>query len=84
MIVRGVPNGTGTAAEVTIRDNGVGMDPVTAARLFEPYYTTKEHGTGLGLTLVRQTIQDHGGTIDVASAPGAGATFTITLPASHA
>lgn len=84
MIVRGVPNGTGTAAEVTIRDNGVGMDPVTAARLFEPYYTTKAHGTGLGLTLVRQTIQDHGGTIAVTGAPGVGATFTITLPASRA
>ena len=83
MTVRGVDNGTGPAVEVVIRDNGVGMDAATAARLFEPYFTTKEHGTGLGLTLVRQTIRDHGGTITVSSAPGAGATFTVTLPAAR-
>lgn len=84
MAVRGVANGSGRAVEVVVRDNGVGMDPVTATRLFEPYYTTKEHGTGLGLTLVRQTVQDHGGTITVASEPGRGATFTVTLPAEQA
>lgn len=84
MTVRRVWNGGGEATEVTIRDNGVGMDAITTARLFEPYFTTKEHGTGLGLTLVQQTIRDHGGTITVTSAPGEGATFTVTLPAAGA
>lgn len=84
MTVRGVANGAGQAAEVTISDNGGGMDEETAARLFEPYFTTKEHGTGLGLTLVRQTVRDHGGTIAVRSAKGAGSTFTVVLPAGAA
>ena len=81
MTVRGVEHSDGQAVEVAIRDNGVGMDAETAARLFEPYFTTKERGTGLGLTLVRQTILDHGGTIGVTSEPGRGATFTVRLPA---
>lgn len=84
MSVRGVENGTARAVEVTVRDNGVGMDADTAARLFEPYFTTKETGTGLGLTLVRQTVRDHGGDISVASTPGHGATFTVVLPAEAA
>ncbi len=84
MRVRSVTNGAASATAVEITDNGVGMDADTAARLFEPYFTTKERGTGLGLTLVRQTVRDHGGTITVTSEPGRGATFTVTLPAISA
>ncbi len=81
MSVRAVPNGAMKAVEVTIADTGAGMAPDVAARIFEPYFTTKAKGTGLGLALVRQTVHDHAGTITVASTPGAGTTFTIRLPA---
>jgi len=84
MAVRAVPNGGAGTIEVTITDTGVGMPPEVAARIFEPYFTTKASGTGLGLALVRQTVQDHGGTVRVASAPGRGTTFTVTLPAAGA
>ncbi len=70
--------------QVTVRDTGAGMPPDVLARVFEPYYTTKAKGTGLGLALVRQTVHNHGGTIAVASEPGAGTTFTITLRAEPA
>jgi signal transduction histidine kinase len=76
-------NGTVPLVRVTVRDNGPGMAPDVQARIFEPYFTTKAKGTGLGLALVRQTIHNHGGTIAVASEPGAGTTFTITLPAER-
>jgi len=50
--------------------------------VFEPYFTTKQDGTGLGLALVRQTIEAHSGTISVANTPGGGATFSIVLSAT--
>jgi signal transduction histidine kinase len=49
-------------------------------KLFSPFFTTKEDGTGLGLAITYRIIQNHRGTIDVASEPGKGATFTITIP----
>jgi two-component system nitrogen regulation sensor histidine kinase NtrY len=78
--VRPAPNGSRPAVEVTIRDNGVGIPAENLARIFEPQFTTKAHGTGLGLAIARQTVSHHGGRIDVASEPGRGSTFTITLP----
>ena len=51
-------------------------------RLFTPYYTTKKGGTGLGLAIVQGIVSDHGGRIQVESAPGAGTTFTLVLPAT--
>jgi len=63
-----------------VTDTGEGLTPEECARLFTPYYTTKRHGTGLGLAIVQSVISDHGGRIDVESAPGAGATFRIELP----
>jgi two-component system nitrogen regulation sensor histidine kinase NtrY len=65
---------------VTIADHGPGIPPEGKARLFEPYFTTKQDGTGLGLTLVRQTIEAHGGTIGVTDTRGGGATFQLWLP----
>ncbi|MFP3441557.1 ATP-binding protein, partial [Pantoea sp. SIMBA_133] len=54
---------------ISIRDNGVGMDASTQSRIFKPFYTTKEKGTGLGLFLSKQIIQNHKGTIKVKSSP---------------
>src|SRR5256886_9793139 len=55
----------------------------TLFRSFEPYFTTKHDGTGLGLALVRQTIEAHNGSITVAETPGGGATFSIVLTAAR-
>jgi len=65
---------------VTVRDSGPGIGAPNLGKIFDPFFSTKERGTGLGLALVQQIVVDHGGQIEVASAPGAGTTFTITLP----
>jgi CheY-like chemotaxis protein len=67
---------------VSVRDTGCGMDPATLARMFEPYFTTKapDKGTGLGLNNVWEIIQESGGTLQVASAPGQGTVFAVYLP----
>src|SRR5256886_871091 len=67
---------------VTIADHGPGVPDELRQRVFEPYFTTKQDGTGLGLALVRQTIEAHGGSISVANTPGGGATFSIVLSAT--
>jgi signal transduction histidine kinase len=65
---------------LSISDCGPGVPDEQKARVFDPYFTTKERGTGLGLALVRQTVVAHGGMIEVQDAPGGGAAFVITLP----
>ena len=65
---------------VSFRDTGSGMDDGQLAHLFEPYRTTKEKGTGLGLMISARIVRDHGGTIAAESKPGQGTTFTIRLP----
>jgi signal transduction histidine kinase len=70
---------------IEVRDNGIGISPSDLNRVFEPYFTTKHKssmhsGTGLGLFIAHQHIQDHGGTIEVRSSPNKGATFVVTLP----
>ena len=65
---------------VAIADTGCGMDAETVSRIFEPYFTTKANGTGLGLTMVYKIIKELGGDIDVKSFPDEGTIFTISLP----
>lgn len=65
---------------VTIADNGVGMDEETQAKIFEPHYTTKDTGSGLGLTLVYKIIKEHKGDINVNSRLGEGTVFNFLFP----
>src|SRR2546425_702453 len=67
--------------ELRITDSGQGIAPEHLAKIFDPFFSTKEHGTGLGLALTQQIVVEHGGTIEVASEPGKGTTFTVRLPA---
>ena len=66
--------------EVRFRDTGVGIPAGDLKNLFIPFFTTKEKGTGLGLPISQRIIENHGGTIEVRSQPGEGATFTVLLP----
>ena len=65
---------------IRVQDTGEGISKENLARIFQPYFTTKENGTGLGLAIVDRIIQDHDGKISVESEEGNGATFIITLP----
>lgn len=78
VVVRTEPEGEHVV--LTVRDTGVGLDREARAHLFEPFYTTKAQGTGLGLATVYGIVQQHGGNISVTSAPGKGTTFRIVLP----
>jgi signal transduction histidine kinase len=69
------------AVRVTVADTGRGMSADEARRIFEAFYTTKEHGTGLGLAIVRRLVMDFNGTIDVDTAPGKGTRISIDIPA---
>jgi two-component system, cell cycle sensor histidine kinase and response regulator CckA len=73
----------GAWVQVQVRDSGVGMDQATQRRIFEPFYTTKTSGHGLGLGTCLGIVAAHGGAIHVRSAPGQGSTFSVLLPASH-
>jgi signal transduction histidine kinase len=66
--------------EIRFRDSGVGIPPTDLKNLFIPFFTTKDKGTGLGLPISQRIIENHGGTIEVRSQPGEGATFTVLLP----
>jgi nitrogen fixation/metabolism regulation signal transduction histidine kinase len=68
------------SAIVTIADTGVGMDPEAMARIFEPYFSTRASGTGLGLTIAKRNVELNGGQITVESQRGSGTTVTISLP----
>ena len=76
---RGGVNGP-AGVEIEVSDTGPGIPPERAERIFQPFYTTKPGGTGLGLAVVRQVVEQHGGSVAVRSVPGQGATFVIRLP----
>ncbi|MCC6681967.1 MAG: two-component sensor histidine kinase [Phycisphaeraceae bacterium] len=68
------------AVRITVTDTGPGMTPQVVDRVFEPYYSTKPGGTGLGLPTSRRIAEEHGGTLTVHSEPGRGTSFVLTLP----
>lgn len=74
-----------TPAEVTVavRDSGSGLDPKDQERLFDTFFTTKENGLGLGLSISRTIVEAHGGRLWATANEGAGATFQFTLPTGH-
>ncbi len=89
--VEAAPGGVTVAVEgsrsaqnitLTVGDDGPGIAPEVAARLFEPFYTAKEGGTGLGLATVHRIMENHGGTVTVGSDTGGGASFHCRFPAS--
>jgi len=70
----------GDGVAIAVSDDGPGIRQEDLPRVFEPYYTTKEAGTGLGLAVTERIVAEHGGRIEAASSPGQGATFTLWLP----
>ncbi|MDX2088367.1 MAG: ATP-binding protein [Kofleriaceae bacterium] len=71
----------GKRVAIEVEDNGVGIPTEVLPRLFDPFFSTKEGGNGLGLALTQQIVRDHGGELDVASTVGRGTTFTVRIPA---
>ena len=69
------------AVEISVRDDGPGISPGKIERIFEAYYTTKEKGSGLGLSIVKHNAELYGGTVRVESRLGQGADFILTFPA---
>jgi two-component system, NtrC family, sensor histidine kinase PilS len=65
---------------VSVNDNGPGVDPAVASRVFRPFFTTKGRGTGLGLAIVQKVIVSHNGRVSLAAAQNGGASFQVTLP----
>ncbi len=74
----------GKYVKVTVRDKGIGIPKEHLSKIFDPYFTTKQRGSGLGLATTYAIIRNHDGHISVESTPGIGTTFTILLPASSA
>jgi len=80
LIVRSTSDESG-AVTVAVQDSGVGLDAQTRDRIFEPFFSTKHNGMGLGLAICKSIVESHGGTIGVSANSGAGAVFHFMLPA---
>ena len=79
-----ISNKTDDSVQIMVKDNGIGMDPKTLDRAFEPLFTTKARGSGLGLAVVRKIIDEHGGTVSVKSEVNKGTSVSIKLPTNRA
>jgi len=77
---RSIVDGERTFAEISVRDNGPGIDAEVLPRLFEPYVTSKNKGTGLGLAIVKKLVEEHGGTVAAENLPNHGASLVVRLP----
>jgi len=75
---------TTDGGEVSVDDNGPGIQPEVLPHIFEPFFTTKQEGTGLGLAVVAQIVEEHRGSLTCQSLPGKGTTFRIRLPRKQA
>jgi signal transduction histidine kinase len=73
-------NLAGSEVWLRIRDNGLGIDPETRRKVFDPFFSTKEKGTGLGLALSRKVVEAHGGTLEVDSTSETGSEFLLIVP----
>jgi two-component system sensor histidine kinase AtoS len=82
IVARARMDGDQRSVTLEITDTGVGMDQEALNRIFEPYFSTKATGTGLGLTIAKRNTELNGGTISVQSQRGVGTTVTMTLPAT--
>jgi PAS domain S-box-containing protein len=80
LVIRTASTRKPAGARVTVRDTGAGMSPGVLARIFEPFYSTKKKGLGLGLFTSRSIVEQHRGTIEARSHPGQGTTFVVWLP----
>jgi len=69
--------------EVRIEDTGIGIPPEHLQKIFDLYFTTKDHGSGIGLSMVYRIVQMHDGELEVQSTPGSGTTFRVLLPRAH-
>ncbi len=65
---------------IEVTDNGPGVPPQLRTEIFNPFFTTRKHGTGMGLSISRSIVAAHGGRIEVGDSPSGGAKFTVTLP----
>ena len=79
---RAVGNPPGSRVEIVVEDDGAGIEAEHVAHLFEPFYTTRPKGTGLGLFVAHGIVQRHGGSIEVETEPGQGTRFRVILPAA--
>jgi signal transduction histidine kinase len=79
-ITVGTGNGRPDQAVLQVRDTGIGIADADLDRIFEPFFSRKPGGTGLGLATTARIVEAHRGTIAIASRPGQGTTFTVTLP----
>jgi signal transduction histidine kinase len=79
-----IRNGVGDSIEITVADNGSGIDPAKLALIWEPYVTHKPGGTGLGLAIARQAVLAHDGTVDATSTLGKGTLIRFVLPIPNA
>jgi two-component system sensor histidine kinase AtoS len=80
LVISSGPDQVSSMVKINFRDTGVGMDEETTKNLFNPFFTTKEKGAGLGMALSQKIIEDHRGTIEVISEKGVGTAFVIYLP----
>jgi signal transduction histidine kinase len=78
--VRGRTGAAGDRVLLTVADTGAGIAPEVLPRIFDPYFTTRRGGLGLGLTITRRIVEAHGGAIEVESQPGRGSRFRVSLP----